>query len=79
MMPADATIPCHQDPWPFDMVLEARANTVGEALAIKNAKAVCAGCSFKADCLKENEFQPGVWGGLSEAERKQLRKKADAA
>ena len=39
------------------------------------AKAICSECSVKNDCLQyaiEIREQHGIWGGLNEAERKQL-------
>lgn len=44
------------------------------------AKAVCRGCLVRAECLEMalSQWGPttGVWGGLSERERKQLRRAA---
>jgi WhiB family redox-sensing transcriptional regulator len=41
------------------------------------AKAICAGCPVKADCLdhalRNNETR-GVWGGKTESERKSIRR-----
>lgn len=40
------------------------------------AKAVCAGCPVRAECLAfalEHDERFGVWGGLSERERRVLR------
>jgi WhiB family redox-sensing transcriptional regulator len=40
------------------------------------AKAICAGCPVKAQCLAyalANDDRFGVWGGLSERERRRLR------
>ncbi len=42
------------------------------------AKAVCRGCPVRLDCLRHalnNGEHFGVWGGTSERERRQLRKK----
>ena len=39
------------------------------------AKAICATCSVKKDCLEyaiNIREQHGIWGGLNEVERKQL-------
>lgn len=47
----------------------------GESLA--SAKAVCAGCVVRLDCLEyalDMSEKFGVWGGLSERERRQLRR-----
>lgn len=41
-----------------------------------DAKAVCAGCEVLHICRRyafENGFMDGVWGGLSEDERKAIR------
>lgn len=43
------------------------------------AKTVCRGCDVKSDCLQyaiENEINWGVWGGLSERERRPLKHEA---
>lgn len=44
----------------------------------REAKAICAGCDVRRECLdwamKTNE-QYGVWGGLSAPERRRLRRK----
>lgn len=42
----------------------------------KNAKKVCAACPVKAECLDyalERDQRFGIWGGLSERERRRLR------
>lgn len=44
----------------------------------KEAKKVCVGCTVKERCLKyalESNEQFGVWGGLSELERRRLKNK----
>ncbi len=41
----------------------------------ERAKAICCTCSVKADCLEyaiRIREPHGIWGGLNEAERKQL-------
>jgi len=43
----------------------------------KEAKAVCAGCVVRAECLEHALARPekfGVWGGKSERERRRLRR-----
>jgi WhiB family redox-sensing transcriptional regulator len=43
----------------------------------REAKAVCGGCEVKADCLEyalDNGEKFGIWGGLSERERRRLRR-----
>jgi WhiB family redox-sensing transcriptional regulator len=46
------------------------------------AKAVCAGCTVRQDCLDyalDNGEKHGVWGGLSERERRRIRGRRPAA
>ena len=41
-----------------------------------DAKIVCQACAVRADCLTyaiENDLRYGIWGGLSERERRKLR------
>jgi WhiB family redox-sensing transcriptional regulator len=41
----------------------------------ETAKAICAGCQVRADCLEAGlEEKYGVWGGTSARERARLRK-----
>ena len=45
--------------------------------SVKEAKAVCARCPVRAECLEyalTNQEKFGIWGGLSERERRQLRR-----
>ncbi len=53
--------------------------TTGPALEnIADAKAICAQCSVKEDCLQyalESNQEAGVWGGYAEDERRRLRKR----
>jgi len=45
----------------------------------RDAKRICAGCDVKAQCLEyalENDERFGIWGGLSERERRKLKKRA---
>jgi WhiB family transcriptional regulator, redox-sensing transcriptional regulator len=52
--------------------------TTGPALdQITQAKAVCAGCSVRVECLEyalQTYQDAGVWGGLGEDERRALRR-----
>lgn len=44
----------------------------------KAAKQVCVGCPVRLDCLEwsiANGANWGIWGGLTEAERRALRRK----
>ncbi len=54
-------------------------NTGPSALQIEDAKAVCRRCDVVDQCLEwavDNGIPYGVWGGMSEDERRALRGKA---
>ena len=45
----------------------------------RDAKKICSSCEVRAQCLEyalENDERFGIWGGLSERERRKLRKRA---
>ena len=45
----------------------------------REAKKICTGCEVKAECLEyalSNDERFGIWGGLSERERRKLKKRA---
>ncbi len=45
----------------------------------RDAKKICTSCEVRANCLEyalENDERFGIWGGLSERERRKLRKRA---
>ena len=45
----------------------------------REAKKICTGCEVRADCLEfalANDERFGIWGGLSERERRRLRRQA---
>ncbi len=45
----------------------------------REAKKVCVGCEVRAECLDyalHNDERFGIWGGLSERERRKLKKHA---
>lgn len=45
----------------------------------REAKRICGSCQVKGECLEyalENDERYGIWGGLSERERRKLRKSA---
>ena len=47
----------------------------------RDAKKICQSCEVKAQCLQyalENDERFGIWGGLSERERRKLRKRNSA-
>lgn len=48
----------------------------------QEAKRVCRGCDVRAECLEYalgNDERFGIWGGLSERERRRLKRAADDA
>lgn len=54
-------------------------NTGPALLQIEEAKTVCARCTVTAECLQwalDTGQDAGVWGGLSENERKTLKRRA---
>lgn len=45
----------------------------------REAKKVCTGCDVRKECLEyalEHDERFGIWGGLSERERRKLKKRA---
>ena len=57
-------------------------NTGPALVQIEAAKAVCAQCDVAGDCLKwalGTHQESGVWGGLSEDERRALRRRTARA
>ena len=45
----------------------------------REAKKICLGCGVKQECLDHalrNDERFGIWGGLSERERRRLRREA---
>jgi WhiB family transcriptional regulator, redox-sensing transcriptional regulator len=47
--------------------------------SIRPAKSVCRSCEVRAECLEyalENDERFGIWGGMSERERRRLRRQA---
>lgn len=45
----------------------------------RDAKRICESCEVRAECLEyalEHDERFGIWGGLSERERRKLRKRA---
>lgn len=45
----------------------------------RDAKKICTSCEVRAQCLEyalENDERFGIWGGLSERERRKLRRRA---
>ncbi len=45
----------------------------------RDAKRICTACEVRTECLEyalENDERFGIWGGLSERERRRLRRRA---
>jgi WhiB family transcriptional regulator, redox-sensing transcriptional regulator len=45
----------------------------------RDAKKICASCDVRAQCLEyalQNDERFGIWGGLSERERRKLKRRA---
>ena len=45
----------------------------------RDAKKICASCEVRSQCLEyalQNDERFGIWGGLSERERRKLRRRA---
>ncbi|MGY1744203.1 WhiB family transcriptional regulator [Blastococcus sp. SYSU D00695] len=68
-----------EEPWRMDALC---AETDPEAFfpekggSTREAKRVCSGCTVKAECLEfalANDERFGIWGGLSERERRRVR------
>lgn len=63
-----------------DWTLKAKCREMADALFPegkdqKRARAICAGCPVQSECLAEaldNRIEWGVWGGMTERERRQL-------
>jgi WhiB family redox-sensing transcriptional regulator len=73
------TAPTGDETWRLDALC---AETDPEAFfpekggSTREAKRVCSGCDVRAECLEyalANDERFGIWGGLSERERRRLR------
>jgi WhiB family redox-sensing transcriptional regulator len=53
----------------------------GNGEPIQPAKKICAGCLVRRECLQAgiDGDEHGVWGGISQRDRRALRRRADAA
>ena len=70
----------------IDLSWQGQANCVGvdpdiffpeRGASTKEAKAICAACAVREDCLEyalDNGEKFGIWGGTSERERRRLRR-----
>lgn len=80
------------DPVPFEENWQDNANCLGvdpdlffpeRGASTREAKEVCRGCCVREQCLEyalENGDKFGIWGGLSERERRRIRRqRAQAA
>lgn len=65
---------------PSDWTLEARCQGSADSLFVegaqqKKARQLCRGCAVRSHCLAEaldNRIEWGVWGGMTERERRHL-------
>ena len=66
----------HQEDWTLRAKCRGTEDALfPEASEQKRARAVCAGCPVRPDCLAEaldNRIEWGVWGGMTERERRLL-------
>lgn len=49
--------------------------------SVREAKRICQGCDVRAECLEyalAHDERFGIWGGMSERERRKLKKRAAA-
>jgi WhiB family redox-sensing transcriptional regulator len=77
--PSWRPLPAGDESWRLDALC---AETDPEAFfpekggSTREAKRVCVGCDVRAECLEyalSNDERFGIWGGLSERERRRLR------
>lgn len=76
MCEAEVDMPVSGDDW----VLQAKCRGMEDAMFPEGAdqkrvRAVCQGCPVRTECLAEaldNRIEWGVWGGMTERERRQL-------
>jgi WhiB family redox-sensing transcriptional regulator len=77
--PAPAAVAAGDEGWRLDALC---AETDPEAFfpekggSTREAKRVCSGCAVRAECLEyalESDERFGIWGGLSERERRRVR------
>jgi WhiB family redox-sensing transcriptional regulator len=82
-MPAPLVQPVEQEREPDWQEFALCAETDPEAFfpekggSTKNAKKVCAACPVRRECLEyalDHDERFGIWGGLSERERRRLRR-----
>jgi len=76
----------HEPSWETRPVWQAQAACAGvdpelffpdRGMSTREAKAVCACCAVRGDCLEfamTNHERFGIWGGLSERERRRIRR-----
>ncbi len=81
MLPVLSGSYCYHMPWTHDWTLRAACRRVAPdelfttGAAQHRAKTVCRGCPVRTECLADaldNRVEFGVWGGLTERERRSL-------
>lgn len=77
--------PFHPEPWMQDALCpqtDPEAFFPEKGGSTKQAKSICATCDVVQQCLDyalEHDQRFGIWGGLSERERRKLRRARNAA
>lgn len=69
--------PCMENPELFFSEVNFPAKSKEAREIVVDAKAICATCPYKKECAiyaLDNPDERGVWGGLSEQDRKSYRK-----
>jgi WhiB family redox-sensing transcriptional regulator len=72
----------HQEDWTMRAKCRGHEDDLfPEAAEQKRARLICSGCPVRSQCLAEaldNRIEWGVWGGMTERERRQLlRQRSD--
>ena len=66
----------HQEDWTMRAKCRGHEDDLfPEAAEQKRARLICSGCPVRSQCLAEaldNRIEWGVWGGMTERERRQL-------
>ena len=72
----------HDDEWTLEAKCRGKQDELfPDGAAQKRVRALCSGCTVRTECLAEaldNRIEWGVWGGMTERERRQLlRQRSD--
>jgi WhiB family transcriptional regulator, redox-sensing transcriptional regulator len=78
----DRALCAQVDPDLFFELSTSRYEMKAQAERVSAAKAVCAECPVKAECLElalANDERYGIWGGLTERERREVKRRRRTA